>query len=130
MATGKQIFAIMGWGAENSKILPAFCSGIWLYGDHQSADADQYAGSAESRLYYDGESKRTLQRSIIWKHAVRNAIMPVITIMGPLVAAVLMGSFVVENIFSIPGMGLYFVQSVQQNDYPMVAGLTMFMARS
>ena len=72
------------------------------------------------------KAKGLSQKSIIWKHAVRNAIMPVITIMGPLVAAVLMGSFVVENIFSIPGMGLYFVQSVQQNDYPMVAGLTMF----
>ena len=62
------------------------------------------------------KAKGLSQKTIIWKHAVRNAIMPVITMMGPLV----------ENIFSIPGIGRYFVQCVQQNDYPMVAGLTMF----
>ena len=54
------------------------------------------------------------------------AIMPVVTVMGPLVAAVLTGAFVVENIFSIPGMGKYFVQSVQANNYSVIAGTTIF----
>ena len=66
------------------------------------------------------------QKAIIWRHAVRNAIMPVVTVMGPLVAAVLTGAFVVENIFSIPGMGKYFVQSVQTNNYSVIAGTTIF----
>ena len=49
-----------------------------------------------------------------------------ITVLGPLVAALLTGTFVVENIFTIPGMGRHFVQCVQQNDYPLIAGTTMF----
>ena len=72
------------------------------------------------------KGKGLSQKAIIWKHAVRNALMPVITVLGPLVAALLTGTFVVENIFTIPGMGRHFVQCVQQNDYPLIAGTTMF----
>ena len=66
------------------------------------------------------------QRQVVWTHAVRNAIMPVVTVMGPLVAAVLTGAVVVENIFSIPGLGRYFVQSVTSLNYTMIAGTTVF----
>ena len=52
--------------------------------------------------------------------------MPVVTIMGPLVAGVLTGTFVIENIFSIPGLGKYFVQSVESNDYTTIVGTTLF----
>ena len=72
------------------------------------------------------KAKGLSQRQIVWKHAVRNAVMPVVTVMGPLVAAVLTGAFVVENIFSIPGLGKYFVTSVQTLNYTMIAGTTVF----
>lgn len=60
------------------------------------------------------------------KHQIRNAIMPVITLMGPTVASVLTGTFVVESIFAIPGMGKYYVDSVNNNDYSMILGMTIF----
>lgn len=60
------------------------------------------------------------------KHQIRNAIMPVLTIMGPTVASVLTGTFVIESIFAIPGMGKYYVESVSNNDYSMVLGMTIF----
>ncbi len=63
---------------------------------------------------------------ITWKHQIRNAIMPIITILGPTVAAVLTGTFVVESIFAIPGMGRYYVQSINANDYTLVMGTTLF----
>ena len=63
---------------------------------------------------------------ITWKHQIRNAIMPVVTIMGPTVAAVLTGTFVIESIFAIPGMGKYYVESVQNYDYSMILGMTVF----
>ncbi len=72
------------------------------------------------------KSKGLSQKEIIWKHAVRNAIMPVITVLGPIAAAVLTGAFVVENIFSIPGMGKFFVLSIQTQDYTMISGTTLF----
>ncbi len=64
--------------------------------------------------------------SVIWRHTVRNAIMPVITIMGPLVAGLLTGTFVIEQIFAIPGLGKYFVNSVNKRDYPVIMGTTIF----
>ena len=63
---------------------------------------------------------------IIVKHQLRNAILPVVTVMGPLTAAVLTGTFVIEKIFAIPGMGKFYVQSVNDLDYTMVLGMTTF----
>ncbi len=63
---------------------------------------------------------------ITCKHQIRNAIMPVITMLGPTVASVLTGTFVIESIFAIPGMGKYYVESVTQNDYSMILGMTVF----
>lgn len=63
---------------------------------------------------------------ITCKHQIRNAIMPVMTVLGPTVASVLTGTFVIESIFAIPGMGKYYVESVSVNDYSMVLGMTVF----
>ena len=63
---------------------------------------------------------------IIVKHALRNALMPVVTILGTLVASILTGTFVIEKIFAIPGMGKYFVDSINQRDYPVIMGTTVF----
>jgi ABC-type dipeptide/oligopeptide/nickel transport systems, permease components len=63
---------------------------------------------------------------IVWKHQVRNAILPIITIMGPVVASILTGTFVIESIFAIPGMGGYYVNSISGLDYTMVLGMTVF----
>lgn len=60
------------------------------------------------------------------KHQIRNAILPVVTVLGPLVAALLTGTFVVEQIFAIPGLGRHYVLSIQNLDYTMVLGLTIF----
>ncbi|HHY77742.1 MAG TPA: ABC transporter permease [Clostridiales bacterium] len=60
------------------------------------------------------------------KHQIRNAILPVVTVMGPLVATLLTGTFVVEQIFAIPGLGRHYVLSIQNLDYTMVMGLTIF----
>ncbi len=60
------------------------------------------------------------------RHQIRNAIMPVITMLGPTVAAVLTGTFVIESIYAIPGMGKYYVDSVSTNDYSMILGMTVF----
>ncbi|RKQ34400.1 ABC transporter permease [Oceanobacillus halophilus] len=63
---------------------------------------------------------------ITFKHALRNALMPVVTIMGTLLAGILTGTFVIEQIFAIPGMGKYFVESINQRDYPVIMGTTVF----
>lgn len=66
------------------------------------------------------------ETSIVFVHSLRNAILPVITYIGPLVAAILTGSFVVERIFTIPGLGRSFVDSISNRDYTLVLGVTVF----
>ncbi|GAU75458.1 oligopeptide transport system permease protein OppB [Fusibacter sp. 3D3] len=65
---------------------------------------------------------------VIFKHALKNSLIPVITYMGPTIAAILTGSFVIEKIFAIPGMGKLFVESVGNRDYTMIMGTTIFYA--
>lgn len=62
----------------------------------------------------------------IYRHALKNALLPVITFLGPLAAGILTGSFVVENIFAIPGMGRLFVTSIGNRDYTVIMGVTIF----
>jgi oligopeptide transport system permease protein len=63
---------------------------------------------------------------VIVRHAVKNAMIPVLTVMGPIAAALVTGSFIVENIFSIPGVGRAFVDAVLRRDYAMIMGSTLF----
>ena len=65
---------------------------------------------------------------IIFKHALRNSLIPVVTYIGPLTAYVITGGFVVETVFSIPGLGKYFVQSIMNKDYPIIMGTTIFLS--
>lgn len=65
---------------------------------------------------------------VIGKHALKNALIPVVTYIGPMVASILTGSFVIEKIFAIPGMGKYFVESVTNRDYTVLMGITVFYA--
>jgi ABC-type dipeptide/oligopeptide/nickel transport system permease component len=63
---------------------------------------------------------------IFLRHHLRNALLPVVTVLGPAVASITTGGFVVELIFAIPGLGRYFVQAVQQLDYTVIMGTTVF----
>jgi oligopeptide transport system permease protein len=74
------------------------------------------------------KSKGLSTSSIVGKHMVRNAILPVITILGPIAVNVLTGTLVVEKIFSVPGLGSQFVSSIYSNDYTMITGITLFYA--
>lgn len=65
---------------------------------------------------------------IIFKHALKNALIPVVTYIGPMVAGLLTGSFVTEKIFALPGMGKYFVESIGNRDYTVIMGTTIFFA--
>lgn len=71
-------------------------------------------------------AKGMLEKKVIYIHALKNALMPVLTYLGPLTAGILTGSFVVEQIFAIPGLGTYFVTSIQNRDYTTILGVTIF----
>lgn len=74
------------------------------------------------------KAKGASTKAIIFKHALRNALIPVLTFLGPLTAFILTGGFVVETVFSIPGLGRYFIQSILNRDYPIIMATTIFLA--
>lgn len=71
-------------------------------------------------------AKGLAERKVVWKHGVRLGLMPVITYLGPAIAALITGSFVVEKIFQIPGLGFYFVASISDRDTPVLTGVLVF----
>ncbi len=124
--TGVKVFAIYGWQSFNSKLLPAFALSFGSMATVSRLMRTSMLDVLGQDYIKTAKSKGLSQKKIIWKHAVRNAIMPVITVLGPIAAAVLTGAFVVESIFSIPGMGKFFVNSIKVQDYTMISGITLF----
>jgi oligopeptide transport system permease protein len=74
------------------------------------------------------KSKGITKLQIVLRHIIRNAIMPVVTVLGPLFAAIITGSIVVEKVFTVAGLGEYFVNTILEQDYPMIMGITIFYA--
>ena len=72
-------------------------------------------------------AKGVPQSKVIFKHALRNALIPVVTYVGPMIAGIITGSMVVESIFTIGGLGGKFVSSIQNQDYPMIMATTIFL---
>ncbi len=70
-------------------------------------------------------SKGLTDFTVLFKHALKNAMIPIITLLGPIAASLITGSYVVETVFQIPGLGQYFITSVVNRDYPLVMGMTL-----
>ena len=74
------------------------------------------------------KSKGCTDRRIMWRHILRNAIIPVITFMGTVIAEIVAGSIVVEQVFSVPGIGRLLVSSISTRDFPVVQTLILYIA--
>jgi oligopeptide transport system permease protein len=74
------------------------------------------------------QSKGIRERSIVVVHMIRNAMIPVITILGPILAFLVTGSFIIETIFNIPGVGRWYVISINTRDYGMIMAMTIVYA--
>lgn len=117
--------ASLGW---KTYVLPCFALGFYpmCYTARQTRSA--MLDSLNQEYIKTARAKGLKNKNIIFKHALRNALIPVITYLGPQVAFTFCGGFVVESVFSIPGLGRYFVQSIQNRDYPVIMGTTIFLA--
>lgn len=119
---------VSGWGNLNQMILPAFALG----GANSAIVARLTRASLLQVLNMDyirtARSKGLSEQSVIIKHALKNSMIPIVTILGPTLAYLLCGTFVVETIFGIPGMGKFFVTSVTGRDYQVIMGTVLLLA--
>ena len=125
-----EIFRIRlsGWDSPEKKILPVVALGLYTVALIARLLRDKIIEVMGQDYIRLAIAKGVKPVNIVFKHALRNAILPIITIMGPTIAAVLTGSFVIEKVFTIPGLGKYYVQSINDRDYTMVLGITVFYA--
>ena len=119
---------LSGWDRPEKKILPVIALGLYTVALIARLLRDKMIEVMGQDYIRLSIAKGVKPKNIVFRHALRNAILPIITIMGPTIAAVLTGSFVIEKMFSIPGLGKYFVDSINDRDYTMVLGVTVFYA--
>lgn len=122
----KQLFPVTGWASSSAKILPVIALSFGSMASISRLMRSSMLDVISSDYIKTARAKGLSRGAIIRRHMVRNAILPVITVIGPMTAAVMTGSFVIENIFAIPGMGKLFVSSVQTQDYTVIMGVTLF----
>ena len=120
------LFPIAQYKGFSYTILPAVGLGFYTMASVSRIMRASMLEVVQQDYIKTARSKGISKFRVTWKHQIRNAIMPVITILGPTVAAVLTGTFVIESLFAIPGMGKYYVESVQNNDYSLILGMTAF----
>jgi oligopeptide transport system permease protein len=121
-------FNVAGWEHPSDRVLPAITLGLGV----AAYIARLSRGSMLEVLPQDyirtARAKGLSEGRVLLRHALKNALIPVVSFLGPAAAGIITGSFVVETIFQIPGLGRMFVMSAFNRDYPLILGLVAFYA--
>ena len=120
-------FPVVGLGSWQHYILPVTAMTVYPLAQISKLVKSSYSEAMHQDYVIMARAKGISKVRISFVHILKNAMIPVITISGPMVAFLLTGSFVVENIFTIPGIGREFVNSVSNRDYTVIMGLTIFL---
>jgi oligopeptide transport system permease protein len=117
-----------GWGSNSAKIMPAIALGI----GPMAYFARLLRGTVLETLQQDyirtARAKGLRHRRVVVLHVMRNSLIPVVTAAGPLLGYTITGSFIVELIFNVPGIGQYYVTAIQARDYSVTMGLTVLLS--
>lgn len=123
-----ELLPISGWGTFGQSVLPAVALSFAPMAQVTSFVRSQMIESLSSDYIMLARAKGLSSREVLWKHAIRNSLIPMLTLIGPMTAGLLTGSVLIENIFSIPGIGQQFVQSIPSKDFPVIMGTTIVYA--
>ena len=123
---GVSILPVAGWGSVSHMIMPSLILGLGTMAFLTRLMRSSMLEIDNADYLRTAISKGLPPTRIFLRHQLRNAILPVIPVLGPSIAAITTGGFVVELVFAIPGLGRYFVQAVQQSDYTVIMGTTVF----
>jgi len=119
---------IGGWGTFAHTILPSMALAMMPLATMARLMRSSMLEVLNQDYIKTAKSKGLKASTVIIKHAVRNAVLPVVSSLGTIVSNLLVGSFVIEKIFGIPGLGYFFVKSIIDRDYPLIMGTTVFYA--
>ena len=119
-------FPISGWGTFRHTVLPSIALSLMPTAQIARLMRSSMLEVLGQDYMKTAKSKGLSKLTIIIKHGVRNSILPIISILGTVASDLLMGSFVIERIFGIPGLGRFFVKSITDRDYTLIMGTTIF----
>jgi oligopeptide transport system permease protein len=122
------MFPVALWGEFEHTILPTIALAISPLAVAARFTRTEMVEVLHSNYIITARAKGVAESGIIFKHGLRNALIPLITVMGPMAVSLMTGSMVIEQIFAIPGIGEQFVTSVMVNDYPTIMGTTLLFA--
>lgn len=120
------LFPVFGWGEAKHFVLPSIALAGFSMAFISRLTRSSLLDVIRQDYIRTARAKGLSEPAVIYKHALKNAILPVVTYLGPLIAQVLTGSFVIERIFSIPGLGRSYVDSIGNRDYTLILGVTVF----
>ncbi|PLR89785.1 ABC transporter permease [Bacillus sp. T33-2] len=120
------ILPVAFWESYSSSIMPTIALSLMVIALIARFTRNEMLEVLQQDYILTARAKGVPQFRVIYKHAIRNALIPVITILGPAIVSLLTGSLVIENIFGVPGIGSLFVDSIKVNDYTTIMGLTLF----
>jgi oligopeptide transport system permease protein len=123
-----RLFPVGLWETPWHVVLPTVTLGLYFAGRVARLMREGMLGTLHDQFIVTARAKGLGDTAVLLKHALRIAILPVVSYSGPLLADLLTGSFVVENLFRIPGIGVFMVNSSLNRDYPMVVGLVLLYA--
>ena len=123
---GFSVLPVAGWGSILHMLIPSLVLGLGTMAFLTRLMRSSMLEIVNADFIRTAYSKGLPPTRVFIKHQLRNAILPVITVLGPAIAAITTGGFVVELVFAIPGLGRFFVQAVQQLDYTVIMGTTVF----
>ena len=123
---GGTVLPIGGWGSVWHMVTPALVLGLSTMAYLTRLMRSSMLEVVNTDYVRTARAKGVPATQIFSRHQLRNAILPVITVLGPAIAGITTGGFVVEIVFAIPGLGRYFVQAIQQLDYTVIMGTTVF----
>lgn len=118
---------IIGLSTPAHYILPAIAMGLYPISAIARLTQSSYEGVVRQDYVTMARAKGISKSTVLFRHILKNAMLPVITYMGPMVAFLLTGSVVIEKIFTIPGLGREFTNAIMNHDYTVVMGITIFM---
>ena len=122
------LFPTTGWGKPINMVLPVITLALGSIAGYARYMKSSVLDVVNQDYILTARAKGVSEFNIVRKHVLRNSILPAITLLGPEVAAIFTGAFVTERMFGIPGLGFYYVSSINDRDYTMIIGTTIFYA--
>ena len=116
------------WESPWHMILPTVALGLFFAGKIARLTREGLLNAAQSEFVTAARAKGLGENALLFRHAFRIAVLPVVSYSGPMLADLLTGSFIIENIFQIPGIGVYFINGALNRDYTVVVGLSLLYA--